>query len=371
MSKLKLALVGAILLGALQSGAALAGKDDWAKLLAEDRRAIDIIDIKPKSGRFKKVRIVAYGDKIFVSNFHVKFKNGKTVSYKIEKEIRRGEATAPIELPGDSRAIDSVQIEYRQRAKSDGFANVEGLIADEPGGYNVLETVRVDTKDDLVRMRLDGTDRAVGSIRLRAWVDSIVLRKAEIVFENGDRQEVKIRDRLEPGEATPPIDLLGYRRRIQRVDLTLRPQRGRSELARIDLLGKAAPKGHFERFRGHDKRDRRGDIGRGWKLLGVRKAAVLSKDSDTFPVGKSKGRYTSIRVRAMDQDVQMYGMTIIYGNGKRENVELYGTLKSGEISKPYDLKGRKRFIDRILFQYRTKLNRKGQGEVELWGKSAG
>lgn len=371
MSKFKMALAGAFLLGALQASPAVAGKNDWAKLLAEDRRAIDVIDIKEKSGRFKKVRIVAYGGTIFVSKLHVKFRNGKTVSFKIEREIRRGEATRPIDLPVDRAAIDSVQIEYRQRAKSDGFANVEGLIADEPGGFNVLDTVRLDTKDKLVRMRLDGDDRAVGSIRLRAWVEAVVLRKAEIVFENGDRQEVRIRDRLEPGEATPPIDLLGYRRKIARVDLTLRPQRGRSELARIDLLGKSAPRGHYDR-RGdrRDRRDRSDRFGRDWKLLGVRKASLFNKDSDTFDIGKSKGRYTSIRVRALEQDVQMYGMTIVYGNGKREDIGLYGTLRAGDASKPFDLKGRKRFIDRITFQYRTKLNLRGQGEVELWGKSA-
>ncbi|MEQ8824364.1 MAG: hypothetical protein RIC14_08315 [Filomicrobium sp.] len=368
MSKFKMALAGAFLLGALQASPAMAGKNDWAKLLAEDRRAIDVIDIKERSGLFKKIRVVAYGDNIYVSNLHVKFRNGRTESYKIEQLIRRGDATQPIDLPGKRAAIDSVQIEYRQRAKSNGFANVEGLIADEPGGYNVLDTVRLDTKDRQVRMRLDGDDRAVGSIRLRAWVDAVVLRKAEIVFENGDRQEVRIRDRLEPGEATPPIDLLGYRRKISRVDLTLRPQRGRSELARIDLLGKSAPRGHYERRR--ERRDRQGRLGRDWKLLGVRKASLFNKDSDTFDIGKSKGRYTSIRVRALDQDVQMYGMTIVYGNGKREDIGLYGTLRAGEASKPFDLKGRKRFIDRITFQYRTKLNLKGQGEVELWGKSA-
>ena len=67
----------------------------------------------------------------------------------------------------------------------------------------------------------------------------------------------------------------------------------------------------------------------------------------------------------------MYGMTIIYGNGNREDVGIYGTLRAGEVSQPFDLKGKTRFIDKIEFKYRTKLNLKGQGEVELWGKSGG
>ncbi len=357
---------------------------DWSRIDNEDRKSVDFLDIKKKSGRFTKVRLVAVGDSIFVSDLSVKFENGKVANIKVEREIRKGDTSRPFDLPGDARAIDAVQIGYRQRAKRDGFANVDGLIADEPGGFKVLDTVGLDTKDDMVRIRLDGNDRAVGSIRLRAWVEDVVLRKAEIVFENGDRQEVKIRDRLEPGQATPPIDLLGYRRKIQRVDLTLKPQRGRSEYARIDLLGKAAPAGHYERGRDNGKRgrdlrdrdrgrdhDRRGGLGRDWELLGTRKAAIFSKDSDVFPIGKSKGRFTTIRVRALEQDVQMYGMTIIYGNGNREDVGIYGTLREGELSQPFDLKGKRRFIDKIEFKYRTKLNLKGQGEVELWGKSAG
>lgn len=385
MLKKLLVATAALLTSGLVS-TAHAGYDDWARLLEERRTIIDVVNIKPKVGRFTRIRLIAVEGPVQVVGLRLKFANGGSQDYNFDVALREGEGTKGIDLPGDKRQISGAEIRYQYLGKSDGPRGrvaLQGLIADEPGGYDVLETANLGTKDSKVRLRLDRAEKRVGSIRLRAWVDTVLVQSAEIVFANGERQKVKIRERLEPGDATDPIDLQGDRRKVKEVALTLRPQRGRSEYARIDLLGKA---GYVYRG-GNDRRGERGDrgrsrfdrdgrrgrdreIGRGWDLLGSRRASLFSKDNDVFRVGKSKGRYTGIRVRARGKDVRMYGMTIVYGNGRKEEIPLYGTLEAGQISEPFDLKGNARFIDRVEFQYRTKLNLKGQAEVEVWGKKS-
>ncbi|MCH9806960.1 MAG: hypothetical protein K0U74_04445 [Alphaproteobacteria bacterium] len=384
MLKKMLAAAVAVLTSGFVTTAQAADYDDWARILEEQRTVIDVVNLRGKIGRFTKVRLVAVNGPVEVIGLRLKFVNGSSEDFKLKVALNKGEGTTGIDLPGKARRIAAAEIRYRYLGKSKGqrgHAVLQGLIANEPGGYDVMETANLGTKDREVTLRLDRGDKRVGSIRLRAWVDTVLVRSAEIVFANGDRQKVKIRDRLEPGEATDPIDLQGDRRKVKQVVLKLRPQRGRSEYARIDLLGKAG-----YRYRGKDRRSARRDrrrsvfdregrrgrdreIGRGWSLLGSRKAGLFKKDDDVFKVGKSKGRYTGVRVRARGADVRMYGMTIVYANGRREEVPIYGTLEQDEISEPFDLKGKARFIDRIEFQYRTKLNLRGQAEVELWGKS--
>ncbi len=64
-------------------------------------------------------------------------------------------------------------------------------------------------------------------------------------------------------------------------------------------------------------------------------------------------------------------MTITYGNGSTENVPLVGKIRGGEASKPYDLKGRNRYIESITFKYRSKISLRGSGTIELQGLKHG
>lgn len=333
--------------------------EGWARLFVQERSRIDVINIEPRMGRFDKFRIVAVNDAIFVLSVRLRLSGGRTREVKIDRLIEKDDRSVAIDLPGNRETIRAAEVEYKVKLPSPGYVALEGLVSGEPGGFEVLETKVLDTKDDQVTLRVDGKG-SVSSIRLRAWVSPVHVRRAEIRFANGDRQEVRIRDVLKPGEATEVIDVDGVRRKITRVTLTLRPQRGEIERARIDLLGKVADFGR----RNH------GSPGPDWKLLGTRKAAVFSRDSDTFRIGKSAGMFKSVRVRVIGEDVRMYGMTIRYGNGSVEDVPIYGTLEAGHISQPFSLKGRRRYIEEINFKYRTRLNLKRQAEVELWGEEA-
>ncbi len=333
---------------------------EWFALPVETQTSVKIVEFTPRMGQFKQVALHASNGDVYVESVELFFGKAGTRTYQIESWIKNGITGAVVDLPGRSAAVRRAEIKYRSSKRSSGVVTVFGLVADPPGDFKVLETVRVDTKDRETRLRLDGGERPVASIRLRAWGDALAIKRADIVFGNGERQRVRIRDRLEPGEMTKTIDLLGYERHIKYIALRLRPQRGVAEVARIDLLGKRAR-------RGYRRGVWRGAATDGWNLLGRRKIALFGKDADVFRVGGSQGRYVSILARARDQDVRMYGMTIVYGNGEREDVPMYGRLAAGESTPPYKLKGR-RYIDYIKFQYRTRLNFRGSGEIELWGK---
>jgi len=83
------------------------------------------------------------------------------------------------------------------------------------------------------------------------------------------------------------------------------------------------------------------------------------------------GTFRAIRVAVSGPDVRFYNMQIKYGNGSTEDVPLSGTIRGGEVSKPYDLQGRDRFIESITFRYRSRLSLAGSGTIEIQGLKHG
>lgn len=341
---------------------AVADDRNWTPLRAEDRTQIEVFAYGDEIGRFEAVRVAVRGDFAVIKEVRLKFANGQGQRYAVNQRVEQGRPSAVIDLPRDRVRIVAAEIVYT----GPGVPVLQGAVADDRDGFEVLDTVRLDSNDRRVSFKVDRGEEPVTTLRLRAWTGDVNIRRAEIVFGNGRSQEVRVRERLAPGDKID-IDLQGDQRRVREVNLLLRPQQGRAEPVRIDLLGKV---GRYESNNRRDdvrdgpRRDRPGD----WDLLGRQRAALFGKDSDVFVVGKNAGRFDSIRIRAVDQDVRMYGMTILYGNGEREDVPLYGTLRGGTVSQAFDLKGRDRFIQHVAFKYRAKLSLKGPAQVELWGR---
>ena len=208
---------------------------------------------------------------------------------------------------------------------------------------------------------------------------TVRIRDVEVVFADRRRRTYPLQRILGKNRETQTIYFNPSRftdRDLRRVVVYLQrtPRRGR---ARLQLLGQiwehptAKAKTVYAKGRKVARRNRRDRYddrrNQDWVLLGTRTASLFSIDNDTFHIGRDKGRFKAIRVHAHHQDIRMYGMQIVYGNGTVEDVPIYGTLEENETSQAFDLKGRHRFIDRITFRYRTRLNFRGSGEMELWG----
>ena len=263
-----------------------------------------------------------------------------------------------IDLERDARFIRTVEATIRPLPDRRS-ARLQLLGVPAGPQLSEIETQRIRRGDNDLRYVLGKQEGRFESIALRALGGAINVRRLEIVFGNGDTQNVRVRDRLDEGEISDLINLKGDRRFIKRVDVIVRPVRN-GDPVRLQLLGVEAAGGPPPRGAPPPRRDE-------WVLLGTQTASLFQKDSDLFRVGENKGRFRAIRVTALKHDIRMYGMRITYGNGSTEDVRLTGTLEDGRTSQAFDLKGRDRFIKHIQFKYRTKLNFKGAGRVELWG----
>jgi hypothetical protein len=128
----------------------------------------------------------------------------------------------------------------------------------------------------------------------------------------------------------------------------------------LALVGMLATDALAQRFeRGERDRGERGERGyRGeWVELGCKEVS-FRVDRDVLPVGRQEGRFYAIRLYARGGAVEMLNLRVIYANGDPDNIAVRHVLDRGERTRPLDLRGRARSIQRIDMVYRALPNRR-------------
>lgn len=104
-----------------------------------------------------------------------------------------------------------------------------------------------------------------------------------------------------------------------------------------------------------------------WEKLGMR-TVDYKIDHDVIPVGIRDGRFTKLKITVDGGAVNMHKMIIHYKNGSNESIQLKHTFRNGENSRIIDIRGGKRFIQRIEFFYDTKNVSLGKAVIQVFGR---
>jgi hypothetical protein len=106
----------------------------------------------------------------------------------------------------------------------------------------------------------------------------------------------------------------------------------------------------------------------GWVLLGERQVSDRV-DHDVINVTAARGDFRSLRVEVRGHAVQFRRMTVHFGNGGRQEVELRDVIPAGGQSRVIDLEGRDRVIRSIDFTYDAETRGRGKrAHVLVYGK---
>ena len=195
------------------------------------------------------------------------------------------------------------------------------------------------------------------AIRLEAKGNDVSILDLKVVYANGAPDDIRVRRELREGDQTRPLDLKGRDRAIDRIELTYkRDFKGRGKgRAKVCVYGKEA------------KRDRRDDRGKGkWADLGCKSVGFLI-DRDVIKVGRREGRFKAIRLNVSGNSVYINDVKVIYSNGAPDELRVRNEIREGGQTRPLDLKGRERSIDRIELIYRAKPNFRGKAKVCVEG----
>jgi hypothetical protein len=102
-----------------------------------------------------------------------------------------------------------------------------------------------------------------------------------------------------------------------------------------------------------------------WVQLGC-KEVNLGGDRDVIPVGRD-GLFTSIRLRARGNAVQMHDLKVVYANGEPDDIRVRRRIPEGGSSGPLDLQGSARHISRIEMVYARVPNFRGRAAICVEG----
>lgn len=232
------------------------------------------------------------------------------------------------------------------RDRDDSRARERGweLLGEQRVGFRVdRDVIRIGQSEDWYRTRryrtlhfmADGNDLHMMSIRL--------------VYLNGHSEDFRV-DRLIRGGEELPIDLRGERSFIRQIEMVYRARPGFGGQATIKVYGEPSRRGPSEPppVVGGGRGD--------WVELGCEQVSLIGKDRDTVRVGRREGRFSAIRLHVRGADVEVLDLRVIYASGDPDDIPVKHFIRAGERTRPLDLKGRGRSIDRVEMQYRTNLN---------------
>lgn len=232
--------------------------------------------------------------------------------------------------------------DYDRRGRDRGWE----LLGEQRVGFRVdRDVIRINQSEDWYRTRRYRT------IHFIADGNDIHMMSIRLVYLNGFAEDFRV-DRLIRDGDDMPIDLRGERSFIRQIEMVYR--------ARPDFRGQAVIKVYGEPGRRGPSGPPPAVVGGGgrgdWVELGCQEVSLFGKDRDTIRVGRREGRFKAIRLQVRGADVEVLDLRVIYANGDPDNLPVKSHIRAGERTRPLDLRGRERAIDRVEMAYRTAIN---------------
>ncbi len=210
----------------------------------------------------------------------------------------------------------------------------------ERSSWELFGCVDVGRRPDQDIIEVGRREGRFSAIRLRALGNDIAIEDLKVVYGNGRPDDIRVRSVLREDDETKPLDLQGRERALDRVEVITKREfrgegRGKAVLC-VYGLEVDRPEGGV----------RQSNVRGSWEELGCAGVGI-APDFDKIPVGRREGRFMAIRLGARGDDVHVESLRVIYGNGKPDEIHVRTLLRKGEETRPLDLEGRGRSIDRI------------------------
>lgn len=169
----------------------------------------------------------------------------------------------------------------------------------------------------------------------------------KIVYGNGQSEELRVREVFKPGTRSRPIDLGRGGELIQRIEISYRA----FGPVKIDFYG--------EKRRGPE-----------WAQLGCQRIGFL-ETKDVVRVGRREGAFRALKLQVNDGTLRLNRMRVVFSDRSTQVLDVRAAIPKGTETRPIDLDGRRRTIERIELEYLPSLNLKKGPEVCILALESG
>jgi len=346
----------------------------------------DIIRLKNdenfyRNKAYRRLRFVASGGEVKMKTVRLVYLNGQVQDLEFRRTLGPGQEI-DVDLGGERSYLRQIEMFYQAQF---------GVTLGGPGGIRVnqptvkvlaenvwrerrpegpppgaawlsLGSERFDRRDDRVEYRVGRRDGRLGQLRLQlAHGERIRVTDVTVRFANGETQRIPVNQELNAGEQTPPLDLAGDRRFIERVSVSLQP-RQRPGPVELTLLGTETPGGAPV---GGGRRD--------WVPLGEVSVGFRA-DRDVIRVGQSEEWFRNrgfdkLHFIAENNDVELISVRIVYLNGQAEDYRVERNIQADGNDLVLDLPGGRSYLREIEIVSRKRPGNRGPALVKVLGET--
>jgi len=367
----------------------------------------DTIQVGRQEGKFDKLTLVVTDSDVELKDLTVVFANGEKWSPGGLKYVfREGQRTRAIDLPGNNRVIQKIELVYANtrrgdRAKvsvygKDTRGGRPGLPpngnpgpipphmqqpggrpglppngnpgpipphmqqpAFNPVGWTLLGKQTVNGRRDRDTIKVGARKGGFDQLTMVVTDSDLDLQDFTIVFTNGMRWSPQFKQVFREGSRSRVIDLPGKDRAISRIELRYANLPGGGK-AKVEVygrdVGRPAPP-PFTPVTWDNK---------GWTLLG-KKTVDGWRDRDRLAVASAKP-FSEVMFVVTGSDVRLQNVVITLGNNEKFEMPSAVTFKEGTRTAPVDIPGALRRIRSIDFAY-ANLPGGGRAQVEVWARA--
>jgi hypothetical protein len=206
-------------------------------------------------------------------------------------------------------------------------------------------------------------------IRLRVIGNDIHIKSLEIVYVDGDSQDIAVDAVVRANTRSKWLDLKGGRF-IREIVMTYHSRPDLKGQARVEITGQYAP-----RWLGADGEGRK--YNEGWVLLGAQTAGFTGYDRDTILIGRNEGGFSRLRIETKDRAITLREIRVKYFEGPDEVFTMKERIDPDRPYGPLEFKGGTAPIKAIEAKYRSRFDllkgwnsvlKGNPAVVQIWGQ---
>jgi hypothetical protein len=162
----------------------------------------------------------------------------------------------------------------------------------------------------------------------------------KIVYGGGASEELPVREVFKSGTRSRPIDLAG---------------RGGAFIERIEIMYRAFGPVKIDFF-GEKRREAQ------WQNLGCKGVGFLDA-KDVIRVGRREGAFSAIKLQVSDAKLRLQRLRVVFADGGSQTYDVRSVIPAGAETRPLDLDGRRRVIERVDLDYLPSISLKRNSTV--------
>jgi len=240
------------MLATMMTGGAQAQRGpSWESLgcVEVGRRAdFDIIEVGKREGAYKAIRLKVTGNDANIEDLRVIYANGQPDRIALRSEFREGTESQMIDLKGQNRFIQRIELVSRRGYKGRGRGRAQicvfGLEAGRPGlsrparaDWEQLGCQKVGFIRDRDVIKVGRRDGRFKAIRLEVTGNDIRVDNLTVIYGNGEPDRISFGDTIRENTRTRPLDLKGRDRFIREIQMVYKSKPNFQGSARVCVSG--------------------------------------------------------------------------------------------------------------------------------------